>query len=112
MMSVDTARSAIAAARVGEPVEVALGGVAPVHRGEDAVAARLQRVVEVLARRGDLGHGGERLGPHVLGVRAGETDPADALDGADLAQQLGEQRAESRRFVAGLARPASCRSRP
>ena len=38
-----------------------------------------------------LGHGGDGLGPQVLGVGAGEPDPADALDRADRPQQVGEQ---------------------
>ena len=103
MMSVDTARSAIAGARLGEPLEVALGGVAAVHRGEHAVAAGLQRVVQVLAHRAGLGHRRERLGAHVLGVRARVADPPDALDRADGAQQVGEQRAQAGGCVAGSA---------
>ena len=51
MMSVVTARSAIAALAASEPGQVALGGVAPAHGREDAVAARLQRQVELLADR-------------------------------------------------------------
>ena len=75
-------------------LEVALAGVAAVHQRQHPVAARLQRVVEVLAHRGGVGHRREGLGPHVLGVRAGVAHPADALDGTDVAQQIGEQRAQ------------------
>ena len=49
--SVVTARSGIAARAAGEPREVALGGVAAVHPREHAVAARLERQVQVLAHR-------------------------------------------------------------
>ena len=80
------------AAGLGEAGEVALGRVAAVHRGEHAIGAGLQRVVQLRAHGRRLGHRGERLGPHVLGVRRREADPADAVDGADGAQQIGEQR--------------------
>ena len=58
----------------------------------------------MLAHRPHVGHRGERVGPHVLGVRAREADPADAVDGTDLPQQVGEERAQPRRLVAALAR--------
>ncbi len=63
------------------------------HGGQDAVAARLQGIVEVLAHRRNLGHGRDGLGSQVLRVGAGVADATDALDRAHPAQQLGEQRA-------------------
>ena len=81
---------------LGQPVEVALRRVAAVHRGQHAVGAGLQRVVEVRAHRRRLGHRGERLGAHVLGVRRREAHTADPVDGTDLPQQVGEQRADPR----------------
>ena len=51
MMSVVTARSGMASRAGGEPLEIAGRGVAAVHAGEGAVAARLQRKVQVLAHR-------------------------------------------------------------
>ena len=42
------------------------------HRREDAVAARLQREVKVVAHRRHLGHCLEHIRTHVLRVRAGE----------------------------------------
>ena len=77
----------------GQAFEVALGGVAPVHGGEDAVAAGLQRQVQVLADAVDVRHGPDRLGSEVLGVGARVADPADARHPADGAQEVGEQRA-------------------
>ena len=80
--------------------EVPLGGVAPVHGGEDAVGAGLQRVVQVRADGGDVGHRGERLGAHVLRVRRREPDPADAVDVTGGAEQVGEQRTGAGRGIA------------
>ncbi len=74
------------------------------HRCQNAVAARLQRVVQVLAHRRGRSHRRERLGAHVLGVRAGEAHAANALDGPDRVQQLGEHRPQASLGVACLAR--------
>ena len=103
MMSVDTARSGTIRRASASRCEVALGGVAAVHRGQHAVGAGLQRVVQLRAHGRRLGHRGERLGPHVLGVRRREADPADAVDGTDGPQQVGEQRPRPRRRVAVAA---------
>ena len=92
MMSVVTARSAIAALRGCETRQVPLGGVAAPHRREDTVAARLQRQVELLADRRRLGHRRDRLGSEVLRMRAREPDTADAGHLADGPEQVGEQR--------------------
>src|SRR5436190_639391 len=73
-------------------LEVALGSVAAVHGGQGPVAARLQREMQVLAHGWCLGHGLDRLGPQVLGMRAGVADPVDALDGSDGSEQVGEER--------------------
>ena len=86
----------------GQALEVALGGVAPVHGSQHPVAARLQRQVQVLAHRRRVGHGLDGLGSEVLRVGARVADPADALDRADRPQQVGEERPTRR--VAGLAR--------
>ena len=81
MMSVVTARSATAARAAARRVEVALGGVAAVHGGEHAIAAGLQRQVQVLAhRRACAAMAVDRVGPEVLRVRAGEAHPTDAVD--------------------------------
>ena len=90
-------------AGLGEPVEVALGRVAAVHRGEDTVRTRLQRVVQVLADGRGLRHRGERLGAHVLGMGRREADPADSLDCPGRTKQVGEQRPHLHRGVAGPA---------
>ena len=79
--------------RGGQPLEVALGGVAAVHAGERAVAPRLQREVQVLAHRRALGHRRDGLGPQVLRVRRREADAVDAVDRVERAQQVGELRA-------------------
>ncbi len=47
----------------------------------------------MLAHRIALGHGGDGLGPQVLGVRRREADAVDAVDGVERAQQVGELRA-------------------
>ena len=62
------------------------------HRRQRPIRPRLQRQVQVLAQRGDVGHGRDRLGPQVLGMGAREADPANALDPAEGTQQFGEQR--------------------
>ena len=59
--------------------------------------------MQVLAHGGRVGHRRERLRSHVLRVRAGVPHAADAVDGADVAQQLGEQRAEPGVVLAALA---------
>ncbi len=46
----------------------------------------------VLADRLALGHGGDHVGPEVLGVRAREADALDPRDGVAGPQQLGEAR--------------------
>src|SRR3546814_13052800 len=76
--------------------------VAPVHRGEHAVVARLQREVQLLAHLGSLGHRCDGLRPQVLGVRARVAHPPDALHGSDVAEQLGEERSDLG-VAAGLA---------
>ncbi len=84
-----------------QPIEVALGGVAPVHRSEDPVAARLERQVEVVAHLGGLGHGVDGLGTEVLRMRTRVADSSDAVEGCDLAKQVGEQRPDPH-VLAGL----------
>ena len=79
-----------------EPLHVALRGVAAPHGPQHAIAPRLQGQVQLLADLGRLGHGLDRLGPQVLGVRAGEAHAPDALDGTDGTEQIGEQRSSLR----------------
>ena len=92
MMSVVTARSGTPARAARQPLEVALGRVAPVHGGEHPVAPGLQRQVEVLAHRRGLGHRLDHVGAEVLRVRAGEAHPLDAVDRTDRPQEVGEER--------------------
>ena len=75
----------------GEAFEVPLGRVAAVHGRQDPVTARLEWEVEVLADLRGVGHGGDRLGTEVLGVWAGEADPADPLNRTAGRQQVGEE---------------------
>ena len=94
-----------AGACVAHPSEVPLGGVAAVHRRQHGVAAGLHREVQVLAHRRDLCHGGDGLGPEVLGVRARVADTPHARDLTDGSQQLGEERADPAAGVVDPCRP-------
>ncbi len=91
-------------ASLAESLEVPVGRVAAVHQRQHAIAARLQRVVQVLAHRRCGRHRREGVGTHVLGVGAGVADAADARHRAHLAQQFGEQRTQPGLVVALLAR--------
>ena len=75
----------------GESLEVAPCRVAAPHGAQHGVAAGLQWQVELLADLRGLGHRLDRLGPQVLGMRAGEADAPDALHGTDGPQELGEE---------------------
>ncbi len=59
--------------------------------------------MEVLAHGRRRRHGRQGLGSHVLRVRARVAHPPDAVDGADVDQQLGEQRSQTGAGVAVLA---------
>ena len=61
-----------------DAVEVALAVVGAAHRLEDPRRARLQRQVDVLAERGELGVRAHDVLAHVLGVRARVADAVDA----------------------------------
>ena len=63
-----------------QALHVPLGGVAAVHGGQDAVAPRLEGKVQVLTHGSGLRHGHDGLRAQVLGMRAGEPDPTDAVD--------------------------------
>ena len=62
------------------------------HQRQHAIAAGLQRIVEVLAHGGAGRHGSERMRAHVLGVRACEPHPTQTRHGADRRQKIREQR--------------------
>jgi hypothetical protein len=47
--------------------------------------------VELFTDLGCVGHGGDGLGPQVLGVGAGEANAPDAVDGADPPEEVGEE---------------------
>ena len=89
---------------LGQPLQVAGGGVPPVHRREDPIRSGLERVVQLLAHGGCGRHRPERLGAHVLGVRRREAHPTDAVDAPGRLEQVGEERAQGDRTVAIAAR--------
>ena len=74
-----------------DPIEVALARVGPPHPLEHRARARLQRQVDVLAERRQLGVGADHVLAHVLGVRARVADPVDPRHRVDPRQQLGER---------------------
>ncbi len=76
-----------------DAVEVALARVGAAHLLQHARGARLQRQVDVLAQRAQLGVRADHVLLHVLRVRARVADPLDPVDRVDRAQQLGEGRA-------------------
>ena len=82
-----------------EPFEVTSRRVTAAHGAQHAVAARLEREVQLLAHLGRFGHGRDRLGPQVLGVGAGEAHAPDPFDATDGAQQVGEERAAPRQVA-------------
>ena len=82
-------------ADLGDAVEIALAVVGAPHRLEDPARARLQRQVDVLAERGQLGVGADHVLAHVLRVRARVADALDPVDGVDSREELGERRARS-----------------
>ncbi len=86
-----------------DPVHVALTVVGAAHPLEDRAGARLQRQVDLLAERRQLGVGADHVLLHVLGVRAGVADPLDALDRVDPGQQLGEADPAVLRQLAAVA---------
>mmetsp|Transcript_4774 Transcript_4774/g.10249 ORF Transcript_4774/g.10249 Transcript_4774/m.10249 type:complete len:340 (-) Transcript_4774:1174-2193(-) len=67
-----------------------LTGVPPPHRLEYRVRTRLERHVEVLARRARLGHGVHDPEGHVPRVARHESQPLQARDVPDRAQQVTE----------------------
>src|SRR3954469_8150631 len=75
-----------------DAVEVAPAVVRPAHRLEDPRRARLQRQVDVLAERRQLGVRADDVLAHVLRVRARVADAVDAVDRVDQGQQLREGR--------------------
>ena len=75
-----------------DAVEVALARVGAPHGLEDAARAGLQRQVDVLADRRELGVGADHVLAHVLRVRAGVADARDAVDRVDRGEQVGERR--------------------
>ena len=75
-----------------EPAEVSLAPVRTLHRLQHAVRSRLEREVDVFAHLVALGHRVDHVGREVVRVRAGEPDPADAVDPVHRSEQIGEQR--------------------
>ena len=73
-----------------DAVQVAPAVVGAAHRLEDRARARLQRQVDVLADRGQLGVGADDVLAHVLGVRARVAQAVEPVDGVQRVQQLGE----------------------
>src|SRR5439155_11567425 len=73
-------------------VEVALTRVGAAHALEHAARSGLQREVDVLAQRRQLGVRTDHVLAHVLRMRARIADAVDAVDRVDAAQELGERR--------------------
>ena len=95
-------RSGIGLAQAPDQVEVALPAVGAPHRPQHPRAARLGGQVQVLADLGALGHRGDHVGLHVLGMGRGVAHPPDALDARDGPQELGERRPLGARQVAAV----------
>ena len=75
-----------------DAVEVALAVVGPPHRAQQPRGARLQRQVDVLAKRAQLGVRADHVLAHVLGMRARVADPLKPVDCVQRMQQPGEAR--------------------
>ena len=75
-----------------DAVHVALARVGAPHRLQDPRRAGLERQVDVLADRRQLGVGADHVLAHVLRMRARVADPAHAVERVELAEQLGERR--------------------
>ena len=80
------------APEVVDDLPVALARVGPVHRAEDAVAAGLQRQVDVFAEFLEPAVGGDEVVLEPARMRRGEADAAHAGDGVDALEQLHEGR--------------------
>ena len=80
----------IAGAQLRHAVEIPLARVAAQHALEHARRSRLHRQMNVLADRVHLGDGRDDAIREVVRVRTGEANPANAVDGADRAKQVGE----------------------
>ena len=63
-----------------DQAQVFLGGVAPVHALENAVAARLHGQMEIGHQLFAFAMGGDQVVAHVVRMRGGEADPRQPLD--------------------------------
>ena len=102
MMSVVIAAFGIAVAHAVEDAEELLAAVRPAHRLEDAVAARLQRHVQLRHDRGRLGHRVDDVVGEGGRVRAREADALEPVDLAGGAQQLAERLAVAELDAVGV----------
>ena len=89
----------------GDDLQVALAGVGPVHRPQDAVAARLHRQVHELAELGQAAVRGDQVGLEAAGMGGGEADAFESVDGVDAFEQLhkGGDPADGRVLAAAIA---------
>ena len=102
MMSVVIAQSGTCSRIIATRSQVALAVVGAAHRLEDAARAGLERQVDVLAQRRQLGVRADHVLAHVLRVRARVADALDPVDRVDRPQQLGEARPGLLRQVAAV----------
>jgi ribosomal protein L34E len=101
MMSVVRATSRHVLADQGDAVEVALAPVGAAHGLQHAGGAGLQRQVDVLAERRQLGVGTDDVLAHVLRDADSCSGCARALDAVEPAEEL----AKRKRSVRGSSRP-------
>ena len=85
------------AAHALDDVEIVAPRVAAVHRGQDAVGARLHRQMQIGRERRVLGVGGDQLLVHVVGVRGRIAQAQHAGDFAAAASSAGEVAGRRRR---------------
>ena len=90
MKSPEIAMSGRAARTRSRSREIGLGGVAAVHRLEDAVAARLHRQMQIGHQLLDLGMGGDQAVAHVGRVAGRVADALEASDPGERADEVGE----------------------
>ena len=79
-------------AQIVDDLLVALAGVGPVHRAQDAVAARLQRQVHVFTQFRQPAVGLDQIPLESQRMRRRETDAGEAVDRVDPFEQLHERR--------------------
>ena len=79
--------------------QVSLGGIPPMHRSQNSIAARLQREMQMLANLWHFSHHRKSLRAHVFRMRASEPHSPDAFHLADRPQQIAEERAHPHRLA-------------